>query len=70
LLCVRFVRRKKGRGQGKEKKKERKKKKEGKRGKKEGNRNLENLSNRKFMRISKIKYKELVQKLILYKRKK
>jgi hypothetical protein len=52
----------KGRGQGKETQE--------REGEKEGNRNLENFLDRKFMRISKIKYKELVQKLILYKRKK
>jgi hypothetical protein len=38
--------------------------------KKEGNRNLENFPNQKFMGISKIMHKELVQKSILYKWKK
>jgi hypothetical protein len=55
--CARCLWRKKGRGEGKEKKKE-------------GNRNLENFPNQKFMGISKIIHKELVQKSILYKWKK
>jgi hypothetical protein len=62
MLCVMCVRRRKGKRTGK--------RKQEREGKKEGNRNLENFPDRKFMRISKIKYKELVQKLILYKRKK
>jgi hypothetical protein len=36
----------------------------------ERNRKLENFLNKIFLRISKRKYKELVQKLILYKKKK